>query len=72
MILVVLVRTAQGGIQGLSRSYFGQIMHRKKSNQFYGFYNIFGQFSSVLGTTILGVVAQITDNSLKGLFGLIV
>ncbi|MBA5729379.1 MFS transporter [Aerococcaceae bacterium INB8] len=72
MILAVLVGTAQGGIQGLSRSYFGQIIPREKSNQFYGFYNIFGKFSSVLGTTILGVVAQITGDSLKGLFALIV
>lgn len=72
MILAVLVVTAQGGIQGLSRSYFGQIIPREKSNQFYGFYNIFGKFSSVLGTTILGVVAQITGDSLKGLFALIV
>lgn len=72
MILAVLVGTAQGGIQGLSRSYFGQIIPREKSNQFYGFYNIFGKFSSVLGTTILGIVAQITGDSLKGLFALIV
>ena len=72
MILAVLVGTAQGGIQGLSRSCFGQIIPREKSNQFYGFYNIFGKFSSVLGTTILGVVAQITGDSLKGLFALIV
>lgn len=72
MILAILVGTAQGGIQGLSRSYFGQIIPREKSNQFYGFYNIFGKFSSVLGTTILGVVAQMTGDSLKGLFALIV
>ncbi|MBZ6526309.1 MFS transporter [Aerococcaceae bacterium DSM 111021] len=72
MILAILVGSAQGGIQGLSRSYFGQIIPREKSNQFYGFYNIFGKFSSVLGTTILGIVAQLTGDSLKGLFALIV
>lgn len=72
MILAILVGTAQGGIQGLSRSYFGQIIPTSKSNQFFGFYNIFGKFSSVLGTTILGIVAQITGDSLKGLFALII
>lgn len=72
MILAILVGTAQGGIQGLSRSYFGQIIPMDKSNQFFGFYNIFGKFSSVLGTTILGVVAQMTGDSLRGLFALII
>lgn len=72
MILAILVGTAQGGIQGLSRSYFGQIIPVDKSNQFFGFYNIFGKFSSVLGTTILGVVAQLTGDSLRGLFALII
>ncbi|XJS11750.1 MFS transporter [Aerococcaceae bacterium WGS1372] len=72
MILAILVGTAQGGIQGLSRSYFGQIIPSSKSNQFFGFYNIFGKFSSILGTTILGIVAQATGDSLKGLFALIV
>lgn len=72
LILAVLVGSAQGGIQALSRSYFGQIIPRDKSNQFFGFYNIFGKFSSILGTTILAVVAQLTGDSLKGLFAIIV
>ena len=72
MVLAVLVGSAQGGIQALSRSYFGQIIPRDKSNQFFGFYNIFGKFSSVLGTTVLSIVAQLTGDSLKGLFALIV
>lgn len=72
MVLAILVGTAQGGIQGLSRSYFGQIIPTSKSNQFFGFYNIFGKFSSVMGTTILAIVAQMTGDSLKGLFALII
>ena len=71
LILAVLVGTAQGGIQALSRSYFGQLIPKNKANQFFGFYNIFGKFSSVLGTTILAVVAQMTGDSLKGLFAII-
>lgn len=72
LVLAVLVGSAQGGIQALSRSYFGQLIPREKSNQFFGFYNIFGKFSSILGTTILALVAQMTGDSLKGLFALIV
>lgn len=72
LFLAILVGTAQGGIQSLSRSYFGQMIPSQNTNQFFGFYNIFGKFSSVLGTTALGVVAQLTDDSLKGVFALIV
>lgn len=72
LFLAILVGTAQGGIQSLSRSYFGQMIPSQNTNQFFGFYNIFGKFSSVLGTTALGIVAQLTDDSLKGVFALIV
>lgn len=71
LFLAILVGTAQGGIQSLSRSYFGQMIPSQNTNQFFGFYNIFGKFSSVLGTTALGIVAQLTDDSLKGVFALI-
>lgn len=72
MVLAILVGSAQGGIQALSRSYFGSIIPKNKTNQFFGFYNIFGKFSSVMGTTLLAVVAQLTNDSLKGLFALII
>ncbi|MGO4936923.1 MFS transporter [Fundicoccus sp. Sow4_H7] len=72
IVLGILVGSAQGGIQALSRSYFGQLIPKDKTNQFFGFYNIFGKFSSVIGTTILGIVSQTTGNSLNGLFAIIV
>ena len=34
--------------------------------------NIFGKFSSILGTTLLGITAQMTGNSLDGVFSLII
>ncbi|MBG9979858.1 MFS transporter [Facklamia sp. DSM 111018] len=71
IMLAILVGTAQGGIQSLSRSYFANLIPDQKSNQFFGFYNIFGKFSSVLGTTTLAIVSQLTGDSLKGLFAII-
>ncbi len=72
LILAICIGTAQGGIQSLSRSIFGQIIPANQSNEFFGFYNIFGKFSSVLGTTLLGIIAQQTGRSLNGVFSLIV
>lgn len=68
IVLAILVGSAQGGIQSLSRSYFSSIIPEEKTNQMFGFYNIFGKFSSVLGTTTLAIVAQLSGDSLKGLF----
>ena len=72
LILAILIGTAQGGVQSLSRSLFGQLIPANRANEFFEFYNIFGKFSSILGTTLLGITAQITGNSLDGVFSLII
>lgn len=60
-LLAFLVGTAQGGIQALSRSYFGKLVpdpHR--AGEFFGLYNIFGKFETVLGTFLMGLVVSLT------------
>lgn len=59
-VLAIMVGTAQGGIQALSRSYFARIIPKHKSNQYFGFYNIFGKFAAILGPVLFGWVSQIT------------
>lgn len=71
-ILAMLVATSQGGIQALSRSYFAQLVPKNKSNEFFGFYNIFGKFASVMGPLLLGVTAQLTGSSAYGVFSLVI
>ncbi|WP_088008716.1 MFS transporter [Indiicoccus explosivorum] len=71
-ILAMLVATSQGGIQALSRSYFGKLVPKQNSNEFFGFYNIFGKFASIMGPLLVGVTAQLTGDSSKGVFSLIV
>lgn len=72
IILAVLVGTAQGGIQSLSRSLFGQLIPKENANEFFGFYNIFGKFAAVVGPFLVGIISQVTGNSLNGVFALIV
>lgn len=50
----------QGGIQALSRSYFAQIIPKTQSGEYFGLYDIAGKGASFLGTTIVGLVTQIT------------
>lgn len=71
-ILAMLVATSQGGIQALSRSYFARLVPKEKSNEFFGFYNIFGKFASVMGPLLVAVTAQMTGSSAYGVFSLII
>ena len=57
-ILAILVGTSQGGLQALSRSYFGRLVSKNDSSGFLGFYNILGTFSAILGPYIVGIVTQ--------------
>ncbi|WP_026673225.1 MFS transporter [Alkalihalobacterium bogoriense] len=70
-ILAMLVATSQGGIQALSRSYFAKLVPKHKANEFFGFYNIFGKFASIMGPLLVAITAQITGNSSSAVFSLI-
>jgi UMF1 family MFS transporter len=71
-ILAMAVASAQGGIQAISRSYFAKLVPKNKSNEFFGFYNIFGKFAAIIGPFLVGIVTQITGQTNKGLISLIV
>ena len=66
-VLAVLCATSQGGIQALSRSMFGKLIPDKdRSGEFFGFFDIFGKFSSIMGPALVGVVsAAVADGMLK-------
>lgn len=71
-ILAMLVATSQGGIQALSRSYFAKLIPKEKANEFFGFYNIFGKFASIMGPLLVATTAQLTGNSSSGVFSLVI
>ena len=59
-VLAFLVATSQGGIQALSRSMFGKMIpDKKRSGEFFGFYDIFGKFSAIMGPSLVGVVSGV-------------
>lgn len=70
-VLAVLVGTVQGGIQALSRSYFGQLIPPERSNEYYGFLDIFGKFSCVIGPALYSLVYSLTDRSSLGILSII-
>ena len=60
-VLATLVGMVQGGIQALSRSYFGQIIPPERSNEYFGFLDIFGKFSCVIGPALYSLVYTLTN-----------
>lgn len=65
-ILAVLVGMFQGGVQALSRSYFSKIIPAEQAGEYFGLMDICGKGAAFLGTTVVGVVTQITGSMSKG------
>lgn len=68
-LMAILVGTVQGGIQALSRSYFGKLIPPERSNEYYGFFDIFGKFAAVMGPALYAFVASLTGRSSSGIAG---
>ncbi|MBR6683351.1 MAG: MFS transporter, partial [Firmicutes bacterium] len=70
-VLAVLVGTSQGGIQALSRSYYGKMIPKEKSNEYFGFFEIFGKFASVIGPLLYSVISSVTGRSSYAILSII-
>ncbi len=58
LLAAFLIGTSQGGIQSLSRSLFSRLIPRERAAEFFGFYNIFGKFTTVLGPVLVGIAVS--------------
>ena len=59
-VLALLCATSQGGIQALSRSMFGKMIpDKEKSGEYFGFFDIFGKFSAIMGPALAGFVSGV-------------
>ncbi len=61
-ILAVLVGLVQGGVQSLSRAFYGRIIPQQQAAEFFGFYNMLGKFAAVLGPLLMGWVAVMANS----------
>lgn len=71
-ILAILVGMFQGGIQALSRSEFGKLCPKKRANEYFGFFDIFGKYAAILGTFLVGTFTALTGNSSLGVMSIAV
>jgi len=61
--LAVMVGTVQGGIQATSRSYYAQMVPADNSGEYFGFFDIFGKFASVMGPALYAFSKGVTGRS---------
>tara|TARA_B100002052_G_scaffold81401_2_gene74665 strand:- start:639 stop:1916 length:1278 start_codon:yes stop_codon:yes gene_type:complete len=70
-IIAILIGCFQGGIQALSRSLYSRIIPSHNSAEFFGFYNMFGKFATIIGPPLMGYVAMATGNPRFGILAII-
>ncbi len=63
-LLAAMIGLVQGGIQALSRSYYAHLIPKEKSAQFFGFYNLIGKFSAILGPILIGTTGLVVRHFL--------
>ncbi len=68
--MAFLVGTVQGGIQAISRSYFGKLVPAERSNEYFGFFDIFGKFAAVIGPLLVAFFTQLTGRDSIGVISL--
>ena len=71
-VLAFLVGTVQGGIQALSRSYFGKLVPQTRSAEYFGFYDVFGKFATVIGPLLYAMFYMLTDRASIGILSLLI
>jgi UMF1 family MFS transporter len=69
--MAVVIGLVQGGVQSLSRSFFGRLVPEGKSAEFFGFFNMVGKFGTVLGPLLVGFVAYLTGSSRVSILSLV-
>ena len=69
--MAILVGTVQGGIQAVSRSYFGKLVPKKRSNEYFGFFDIFGKFATFVGPLLYALIGSLSGRSSFGTLALL-
>lgn len=75
LILAATVGLVQGGVQALSRALYGRLIPPGRPGEYFGFYNLTGKFSVILGPLLVGFTGEIArslgvEGTLASRFGI--
>ena len=71
-VLAACIGLVQGGVQSLSRSLFAHLAPKGRSASYFGFYNMLGKFSAVIGPVLTGFIALIFGSQRLGILSIII
>ena len=71
-ILGGAVGIAMGGAQALSRSYFGSMVPKSKTAEFFGFYGMSSRIGGFIGPFVFAVIGQIVGNSRYAILSILI
>ena len=57
-VLAALVGLFQGTLQALSRSYFGRMIPKEKTGEYFGILDVFGKGATIIGTLLIAILIQ--------------
>ncbi|MEN7341603.1 MAG: MFS transporter [Pseudomonadota bacterium] len=60
--MAIGVGLVQGGVQSMSRALYARLTPPEKASEFFGFYSMLGKFAAILGPTLIGLLAMVSDN----------
>jgi len=70
-VLAFMVGMVQGGIQAISRSHFAKLVTPENAGEYFGFFDIFGRFASVLGPALYATVNALSGRSSYAILSII-
>ena len=71
-VVAGMVGLVQGGVQLLSRSYFARLVPRDRAGEFFGFYNMLGEFAAIIGPVLVGTVSYMTGSPRLSILSVII
>jgi UMF1 family MFS transporter len=68
----VMVGIVMGGSQALSRSFYGSMIPKEASAEFFGFYTVFSKFSAIWGPFVFAFIRQTSGSARNSILSIVV
>jgi UMF1 family MFS transporter len=70
-VLAITIGLVQGGVQSLSRSLYARLIPADSRGEYFGFYNMMGKFSSIIGPLLAGTAALVSGSQRIGILSIL-
>lgn len=71
-LLAISIGLVQGGVQSLSRSLYAGLIPPAQRSEYFGFYNMLGKFSAILGPVMAGMVALLAGSQRLAILSILI